>query len=344
MPVQRGPKAKVDDSALPWRPRNSQSQRFAQFCKRFLKVGKGDDLKPFVLRPWQLDLVATDSVLTDLRQLHRELGDEYIVWREFSADAYQSHPVTCEHCVRLANPAYGDFLAPDSFKTLVRTTRENSYRRSRLCQFVNDTTGEFLPVGVWESLGTGVPVGGGGDVIVSLDGSFSDDSTALLVATVSECPHVDVVGLWERPATDDGTWRVPVAEVEDAIREAAKQFRMVECVADPFRWTRTLQIFAAEGLPVTEFPHSPARLTAATTDLYSACVNGNLTHSGDLRLAEHVGNAVVVNDARGMRLSKASRSRKALKIDLAACLVMAHSRATWRATRPQKRYKTASFA
>ena len=34
-----------------------------------------------------------------------------------------------------------------------------------------------------------------------------------------------------------------------------------------------------------------------------------------------------------MRLAKVSRSRTAAKIDLAACLVMAHSRATWRATK-----------
>jgi hypothetical protein len=37
-----------------------------------------------------------------------------------------------------------------------------------------------------------------------------------------------------------------------------------------------------------------------------------------------------------------SRARTAPKIDLAACMVMAHSRATWLATRI-KRYKYASF-
>ena len=92
---------------------------------------------------------------------------------------------------------------------------------------------------------------------------------------------------------------------------------------------------------MVEFPHSPARLTAATTDLYSAAVNGRMTHSGDPKVATHVG-AAVVEDARGMRLSKVSRSRTAPKIDLAACLVMAHSRATWRATRKTRR-KTRSF-
>ncbi len=68
-----------------------------------------------------------------------------------------------------------------------------------------------------------------------------------------------------------------------------------------------------------------------------------MTHSGNTKLAAHIAAAVIVEDARGMRLSKQSRSRTAPKIDLAACLVMAHSRATWRATH-KKRKKTRSFA
>ena len=96
-------------------------------------------------------------------------------------------------------------------------------------------------------------------------------------------------------------------------------------------------------LPVVEFPHSPSRLTAATTDLFSAAVNGKLSHSGDTKLAAHVAAAVITEDARGMRLSKASRKSSARKIDLAACLVMAHSRATWRATRKPTRRRSAAF-
>ena len=103
-----------------------------------------------------------------------------------------------------------------------------------------------------------------------------------------------------------------------------------------------MQALEAEQLPVVEFLHSPAWLTAATGDLYSAAVNGRISHSGDRQLAEHVVAAVIVEDARGIRLSKASRSRAAKKIDLAACLVMAHSRATWRATH-KKRKRAYSF-
>jgi phage terminase large subunit-like protein len=284
-----------------------------------------------------------DQVLVDLRTAaadHPE--DKSLVWREFSASGFEDHPVDCEHCWSLANPALDDFLHRDALVALLPPkTREATFRRARLCQFVTELDGAFLPAGVWADLGTGEPVPDGADVVLAFDGSFSDDTTALLVGTVSTVPHFDKVKVWEKPSGDD-TYRVPVAEVEDEIRNACRRWNVVEIVADPFRWTRTLQALEAESLPICEFPHSPARLTAATGDLYSAALNGRLSHSGDPTLAAHVGAAVIVEDARGIRLSKASRSRKAKKVDLAACLVMAHSRATWRATHRKKK-KVRSF-
>jgi hypothetical protein len=40
-------------------------------------------------------------------------------------------------------------------------------------------------------------------------------------------------------------------------------------------------------------------MTPATARFFEAVVNGALTHSGDARLARHVGNAVLREDARG---------------------------------------------
>ncbi|HEY0888673.1 MAG TPA: terminase large subunit [Nocardioides sp.] len=284
-----------------------------------------------------------DNVLADLRQYAAENPDDpSFVWREHSAADFLDHPVDCAHCWELANPALDDFLHRDALQALLPPkTREATFRRARLCQFAADTDGAFLPAGVWDGLSTGERIPDGAEVVLALDGSFSDDTTALLLATVSAEPHFDPLQVWERPQGDE-TYRVPVADVEQAIRDACRRWQVVEIIADPFRWTRTLQALEAERLPVVEFPHSPSRLTAATTDLYSAAVNGRLTHSGDPRLAAHVAAAVISEDARGMRLAKASRSRTARKIDLAACLVMAHSRATWRATR-RTRKKTRSF-
>lgn len=285
-----------------------------------------------------------NNVLADLRSAALTNPDDpSLVWREFTAAGFEDHPPNCEHCWELANPALDDFLHRDAMAALLPPkTREATFRRARLCQFIRDTDGKFLPPGVWDGLNTGQGIPDGTEVVIALDGSFSDDTTALLLGTVSTSPHFDVLRVWERPPNDP-SYRVPVAEVENAIREACRRWTVVEIIADPFRWTRTLQALESERLPVVEFPHSPSRLTAATTDLYSAAVNGRMTHSGNVVLAAHVAAAVVAEDPRGMRLAKASRSRNASKIDLAACLVMAHSRATWRATKKTRR-KTRSFA
>ena len=286
-----------------------------------------------------------DNVLADLRTYAAEHPeDSTMVWREFSADEFIDHPVDCRHCWELANPALGDYLHEDALVALLPPkTREATFRRARLCQFATEEDGAFLPRGLWDGLSTGVGVPDGVEVVLALDGSFSDDTTALLVGTVSQSPHFDVVATWERP-TGDESYRVPVAEVEQTIRDSCKRWKVTEIIADPFRWTRTLQALEAESLPVVEFPHSPSRLTAATGDLYSAATNSRMTHSGDPRLAAHIAAAVIQEDGRGMRLAKASRRRNARKIDLAACLVMAHSRATWKATRKPKRRRVRSFA
>lgn len=283
-----------------------------------------------------------DQVLLSLREQHQEHPeDTSLRWREYSAAGFEDHPVDCQHCWELANPALDDFLHRDALHALSPPkVREATFRRARLCQLPVDADGAFLPPGVWDGLSTGHPIPDAAEVVISLDGSFSDDTTALLLGTVAAEPHFDVLAVWDPKGDPD--YRVPVAEVEQTIRDACTRYQVVEIVADPFRWTRTIQVLADEKLPMVEFPHSPSRLTAATGDLYSAAVNGKLTHSGNPTLAAHVGAAVIREDARGIRLDKATRSRSARKIDLAACLVMAHSRATWRATH-KKRSRTRSF-
>ena len=114
-------------------------------------------------------------------------------------------------------------------------------------------------------------------------------------------------------------------------------------VADPFRWGRSLQVLAAEGLRVTEFPWSPSRLTRATTDLFSAATGAKFTHSGNETLTAHVLAASVIETNGGLRIGKTSRRRSALKVDAAAALLMCHSRCVWLGTRKTKPRRTVSF-
>jgi phage terminase large subunit-like protein len=173
-------------------------------------------------------------------------------------------------------------------------------------------------------------------------GGTNADSTALVLATASPEPRVDLYRCWENDGTPE--WRVPILEVEDAIREACKRWRVKEIAADPFRLGRTLQLLAGEGHRVAEFPFSPPRVTRATTDLHSALVGGKLTHTGDPTLTRHVLSTQVHEDGKGaLRIGKVSRRRGAAKIDACSALLIAHSRATWLASKPTKKRRTIAF-
>ncbi|MGI8721198.1 MAG: terminase large subunit domain-containing protein [Geodermatophilaceae bacterium] len=233
-----------------------------------------------------------------------------------------------------ANPQLGDTLDPEHLAALVKTTREPAFRRFHLNQRVS-AAGSWLPAGAWDACREDRTIPDGSDVVIACDGSYSGDSTALVVATVEARPYADVVKVWESPA-DDPDWRVPIGDVEAAIREACKRWHAVEVVFDPFRFARTMQVLEAERLPVVEFNWTPHRITPATSDLYRAVLGRDLTHSGDPDLARHVANAVVIEDSRGVRLAKDKRGSRR-RIDLAAALLMCHSRATWRARKPTRR-------
>ncbi|MGA7050862.1 MAG: terminase TerL endonuclease subunit [Mycobacterium sp.] len=162
----------------------------------------------------------------------------------------------------------------------------------------------------------------GTDVCLGFDGSWSNDSTALVVVSCGDVPHIDVVECWDRPPTAGADWTGPVLDVEEAIREVCRRFKVREIACDPFRWQRTHSVLADEGLPIVKFPQNASHMTPATARFYEAVLNAGLTHSGDPRLARHIVNTVLKVDARGQRIAKESRN-SIRKIDLAVAAVMA---------------------
>jgi hypothetical protein len=65
----------------------------------------------------------------------------------------------------------------------------------------------------------------------------------------------------------------------------------------PFRWARSVELLAAEGLAAEVFPQMPARMSPGTARFHEAVMNRTLTHSGNSTLARHVYNGVVKEDA-----------------------------------------------
>jgi hypothetical protein len=121
-----------------------------------------------------------------------------------------------------------------------------------LCQLTDQLEDAWLPPGAWNSCTQVQGIPDGAEVVLAFDGSFNGDTTVLVVATVEERPHVDLVELWE-----PGGGQVPIVDVEAAIRAACRRWRVLEIAADPFRRARSLQLLDGEGLPVLEYPQSP---------------------------------------------------------------------------------------
>ena len=228
-----------------------------------------------------------------------------------------------------ANPGFGDLSDPEDFESALRRTPENEFKTKRLNMWTSAQSA-WLPDGVWKACISDRVIEPGTEIVIGFDGSFSNDSTAVIGVTTEAPYHIMVLGLWERPSNRNEDWQVPISEVESCILDACAKFDVREIACDPYRWARTMEAIE-EAVPgrVVEYPQSPQRMSPATMRFYQMTVDKELSHDGHPGLARHVGNAVVKQDARGSRVQKESRfSNK--KIDACVATIIALDRACWR--------------
>lgn len=258
-----------------------------------------------------------------------EVQDPYFFGRIWEA------PAGCDVWDRdawaVANPGLGDFLSLEDMEAACKTTPENEFRTKRLGQWVA-VQAAWLPYGVWDGCAQAVEVADRTPIVLGFDGSFSDDSTALIGATVEPEPYVFVVGLWERDQTSPVAWHVPHADVDRTLFEACARWDVREVTGDPRLWQRDLEEWARQKIPVVPFPQSATRMIPAAQRFYEAVTTGSMRHSGDPRLARHVGNTTV--RANG-HLSKEHKD-SGRKIDAAVAAVMAYERAMFHAHTTQR--------
>ncbi|MEV6399613.1 terminase large subunit [Streptomyces sp. NPDC051907] len=232
---------------------------------------------------------------------------------------------------RACNPSY-EILNEEDFRAACQRSTEASFRIYRLSQFVRGAS-TWLPHGLWDSLAVDDTLSPGEAVVLGFDGSWKGDSTALVACRVADL-RVFVLGHWEAPP-DDAHWRVPMADVRDALRDALSAYTVRVLVADPYRWEETLDNLESEGFPVEAFPtNSLKRMVPATQAVYDVCLDGRLSHDGNPALARHIGNAVLREDRNGARVTKEHASSRR-KIDLAIAMILAvHGAVMWREDNP----------
>jgi len=141
---------------------------------------------------------------------------------------------------------------------------------------------------------------------------------------------VFLVKAWEKDEMlHDDTWRVNIAEVEEEILNFMQKFPKVREVAcDPFRWQRSMEVLADQGVPIVEYPSTSARrMVVGCAKFFDYVTEKRITHDGNPLLARHLSNAVTKSDNIGIRIVKENRA-SARRIDAAVAAVIAVDRAT----------------
>jgi len=232
---------------------------------------------------------------------------------------------------RESNPGLDDICALEDFRSTINRTPEAEFRTKRTNVWTVGNTAA-LPHGSWDRLAAPDRViDPDARVVLMADGSWSGDSTAILGITVEESPHVWVVDLWEKPP-DVKEWRVPVVDVENALRATTRDLPVAEVGMDPYRWQRSMSVLEDEGLPMVEYSMgSVERMVKAWKLFYDLVLDAGFTHSGDPRLARHIANMTLKIDSRGARPTKESKVSER-HIDLGVCTVAGLDRAVWHLT------------
>ncbi len=173
-------------------------------------------------------------------------------------------------------------------------------------------------------------------IVLGFDGSRRrshsvTDATALIGCTIDG--HLFELGVWEQPTGPAGDgWEVPVLEVEAAVAEAFRRFRVVAMFCDPNRWESQvagwearygpqLRVKVSRDHPMSWWPR-PSTMVSALDQLHSAIVQQECTLSGESTLVRHLLNARRRPSRAGLQIAK-EHPESARKIDAAVAATLA---------------------
>jgi phage terminase large subunit-like protein len=209
-------------------------------------------------------------------------------------------------------------------------TTDRTYWERVWCNRMVQSASQAFDVQRWRSLARADnPVKPGDQITLGFDGAMFHDATGL-VATHIETGYQWVAGLWECPPGRED-WCVPTGEVDAVVRDLFARFNVWRLYADPPYWQSWIATWHGEFGEdrVMEWWTNRRRpMSAALEGFDTAIREGTMSHSGDPRLARHVGNTrrheMPWFDEQGKRvwLIRKERPDSPQKIDLAMAAVL----------------------
>lgn len=163
-------------------------------------------------------------------------------------------------------------------------------------------------------------------ITLGFDGARWHDSTALVATEISTGFQM-VFGLWEKPnILNLEEWEVPINEVNEAIDQAFKKYKVWRLYADPPYWESTVAQWAGqygEKRVLEWWTNRQKAMSYAIRAFENAINSGEILNDGDPDYKRHLGNAVRkilrIRDENGVPLWTIYKERpdSPHKIDLA---------------------------
>jgi phage terminase large subunit-like protein len=215
-------------------------------------------------------------------------------------------------------------------------TTDRAYWERVWCNRLVRSSTQAFSVPRWSELARpDHPIAPGRLITLGFDGAKFHDSTGL-VATDVETGYQWLIDGWECPpgATK---WQVPALEVDRRVRETFEQYRVWRLYADPPYWQEWVAKWSGDldgDCPVSEkrviewWTNRNKPMAAALENFHTAITEGTIGHSGDPRLARHLGNARKLellqrdDDGRRLWLIRKERPDSPHKIDFAMAAVL----------------------
>jgi phage terminase large subunit-like protein len=157
--------------------------------------------------------------------------------------------------------------------------------------------GAWLPAGSWQGCVGNPEFTAGEDVWVGVDVGGERSASAVVWVNAKHHVGADVFH------GDQG-----VLECVDRIRDLAREYNVRELVYDPWRFTQGAQELEREGITVTAYPQSDARMCPSSQRLYDAVVQRRLVLPNHPELRQHAAAAIARHSRRGWRIDKTNRS------------------------------------
>lgn len=170
----------------------------------------------------------------------------------------------------------------------------------------------------------------GAVITLGFDGARRRDGTGLVGCDI-ETGKLFTLGYWEKPAGADDEWEVPESEVDEVVAHAFDRWTVALMYGDPPFWESALDRWAGDfgAKRVVRWWTNRIKATAIALRAFkNDMVPGRMSHDGDEKLAEHIGNAVRhdtrmrENDELLWVIRKDSRDSPR-KIDLAMAAMLA---------------------